>query len=397
MHIVRAGQSNSIIYKNKRFITKRIESIDLLRGTAIIIMTLDQVRVFFHRDSFLFSPTDLSQTNIPVFFTSWAAGFCAPVFVFLAGISAYLYGIKHGTKELSVYLLTRGLWLTLAALLIVTLEQTFDPTYAVINLQLLWTIGISMMVLSAMIYVKPVYILLAGLLLTGGHNLLDAVHVTGTGITAMLWNVLHDAGQYTVGRFTIIIDYPVLPWIGILATGYYFGTMYVPGYHREKREGALFLLGIGAIAVFIVLRSYNWYGEPAQWAIQENPFFGVLSFLNVTRRPPSLQCILMTLGPALVFLGLAEKPLNKLTATISVLGRTPLFYYFLHIFFIHLLAVAVFDVRDTLCTGDKAYGVNLLTVYIVWGIVVLLLYPLCKWFDKYKSNHREKKWWLRYL
>jgi uncharacterized membrane protein len=360
-------------------------------------MTLDHVRVFFHKSAFLFSPTDLSQTSIPVFLASWITHFCAPAFVFLAGISAYQYGVKYGRKVLSAFLLTRGLWLVLAELLLVTLGWTFDPTYTTLHLQAVWAIGISMIVLSAMVYMKPPYVLLAGLLILGGHNLLDTVHVAGTGATAMFWSMLHDVGQYTVGRFTVIIHYPVLPWIGVLATGYYFGTMYLPGYHTEKREGALFLLGIGSIAVFIILRSYNWYGEPGQWAIHENPFFGVLSFLNVTRHPPSLQFILMTLGPALIFLGLAEKPLNKLTAAISVFGRTSLFYYFLHIVLIHLLAVAVYDVRGTLFSDNEPDGFGLLTVYVVWLIIVLLLYPLCKWFDKYKNNHRQKKWWLRYL
>src|SRR5882724_10632310 len=241
--------------------TKRFESIDLLRGAVMIIMALDHVRDYFHSSAFLYSPTDLTQTSAPIFFTRFITHYCAPVFVFLAGISAYLYGAKRSRKELSFFLLTRGIVLVIAEVLIVTLGWTFNPSYPVIILQVIWAIGISMIVLSALVYLDKRLILLTGLLLVFAHDLLDTVHVPGTGASSVLWSLLHDRSIFRSGHFTFLIGYPVIPWIGILVMGYCFGNFYAPGYDAEKRKKALLSLGLGAIALFILLRAGNFYGE----------------------------------------------------------------------------------------------------------------------------------------
>jgi len=224
----------------------RVESIDLLRGTVMIIMALDHVRDFFHRDSFLYDPTDLTHTNIPLFFTRWITHYCAPVFIFLAGISAHLYGVRKGRRELSFFLLTRGVWLIFAELFLIGLGWSFNPTYPYFNLQVIWAIGLSMIVLSAMVYMPLRLILVTGLLLVAGHNLLDTVHVKGDGMPAMLWAILHDGGEFFIGHTLVFVRYPVLPWIGVLATGYCVGQLYRPEFDAARRRSILVILGGGA-------------------------------------------------------------------------------------------------------------------------------------------------------
>ncbi len=389
---------------------KRIASIDLLRGVVMIIMALDHVRDYFHRGAFLYDPTDLSVTSIPVFFTRLITHYCAPVFVFLAGISAYLYGSRKSRKELSFFLLTRGLWLVFAEIFIVTLGWTFNPTYPIINLQVIWAIGICMIVLSVLVYMNMRLILLTGVFLIGAHNMLDTVHVTGNGMPSVIWSFLHESKNFTVGHLTVFIRYPVLPWIGIMATGYCIGRLYTPDYDVKKRKKIFMILGVEAIVLFIILRSINLYGDAAHWSIQQNEAYSFLSFLNVTKYPPSLLYTLLTLGPALIFLALAENRVNSLAAKVAIFGRVPMFYYLAHIYLIHLLAIIGVTVagykwssiiflsgRVNSVPELKGYGFNLIAVYMVWILVILILFPICKWFDRYKRTHQSAKWWLSYL
>lgn len=387
----------------------RIESIDLLRGTVMIIMALDHIRDYFHGSAFLYSPTNLDRTSIPLFFTRWITHYCAPVFVFLAGISACLYGLKHNRKQLSFFLFTRGLWLALAELFIITLCQTFNPFYPFFNLQVIWAIGCCMMLLSAMVCMNRYAILITGIVLVAAHNLLDTVHVPGSGAASFCWSLLHEPGTFHFGRFSFFVHYPVLPWIGIMCLGYYAGSLFAPGYDPAKRKKQLLVTGFAAIAVFIVLRYSNLYGDAAPWQVQKNAAYSLLSFLNVTKYPPSLLYVLMTLGPALVFLALAEKPVNVWTAKIAVFGRVPMFYYIAHIFLVHLLAVAaaaisgyrwsdmILSTRVNSSPELEGYGFNLMTVYLVWIGVILILYPFCTWYDRYKRAHLSTQPWLSYL
>jgi uncharacterized membrane protein len=388
--------------------TKRIESIDLLRGIIIIIMALDHVRDYFHADAYLYSPTDLSKTSGILFFTRWITHFCAPVFAFLAGASAFLNGLKKTKKELSLFLLTRGLWLVALEFLIITLEWTFNPSYNVFLVQVIWALGISMIFLAGLIYLPRKAILVTGIILIAAHNLLDNVHVPGTGPASIFWAFLHEQRFFMIGNTGLFVGYPIIPWIGIMATGYCFGALYAPKYDAARRKRTLIYLGAGAIALFIILRGANLYGEPSPWSAQTNPLFSFFSFLNTSKYPPSLLYTLMTLGPSFLFLAFAEGPLNRFTARLVVIGRVPMFFYILHIVFIHLLAVfaAVITgykasdmVLSTWVTDSpqlRGYGFSLLTVYLLWVAVVIALYPLCKWYDAYKRNHREKQW-LSYI
>lgn len=396
---------NLIAIKSK---AGRIESIDLLRGIVMIIMALDHARDYFHYDAFMYNPTDLLKTNVPLFFTRWITHYCAPVFVFLAGISAYLYGVKKTRKDLSFFLLTRGVWLILAEFFILSFFRTFNPSYTYINLQVIWVIGLSMIFLSGMVYINNRIILIIAILFITTHNLLDAVHVQGNGLIAILWSIMHDVKRFTFGDFTFFIHYPLLPWLGIMALGYYYGSLYVAVYDTVKRKRILFLSGVGFVSLFIFLRFPNLYGDAAEWSLQKGSVYSFLSILNVSKYPPSLLYTLITLGPAMIFLAYAEKPLKAITGRIAVFGRVPMFYYLAHILLIHILAVIAAlitghpdmiilsnGVNDT--PALKGYGFNLFMVYMVWTGLVLLLYPFCKWFDHYKRTHVVTQWWLSYF
>lgn len=388
---------------------KRIESIDLLRGLVMIVMALDHTRDYFHADAFVYSPTDLSRTSVPLFFTRWITHYCAPVFVFLAGVSACLYGSKAGRKELSFFLWTRGLWLLVVEVIILSFFKTFNPAFSYINLQVIWAIGICMIVLSGLVFLHRRVILLIGLLLVVGHNLLDGVHVPGEGLGAFIWSALHDPQNFSYGPFLITLKYPVLAWIGVIALGYYCGGWFTAGSDPSKRRLLLILLGVGAIELFVILRWIDGYGDSAHWSSQKDFIFTLMSFLNVTKYPPSLLYILITLGPALIFLAFAEKPLGWLGSRVATLGRVAMFYYLTHFLLLHILAVGgallegygwkgmILTVPVNSSSTLKGYGFGLGTTYLVWISVVLILYPLCRWYDRYKRANVGRMKWLSYL
>ena len=389
---------------------KRIESIDLLRGIVIIIMALDHVRDYFHADQFFYDPTDMAKTNAPLFFTRWITHFCAPVFVFLAGTSAFLVGERKTKKELSSFLLKRGLWLMLLETVVINFAWSFNPSYPFFRLQVIWVLGLAMVILSVLIYLPPKIILVFGLLVVFGHNLLDSIHATGNSVKDFLWGVLHERKRFTFGGKMIATGYPIISWLGIMALGYCFGSLYKKGLDATLRKKYLLLIGSTAIALFMLLRGINMYGDKTPWSVQSSLLLTICSFLNVTKYPPSLMYVLMTLGPALIVLALLEKPLNRLESMIIRIGRVPLFFYILHLFLIHLLAVvavvlsgrpwtdmiSITNINAKDSPWLKGYGFSLAGTYLVWIIVVLLLYPSCKWYDQYKTSHKQK-WWLSYI
>lgn len=392
--------------------SRRIESIDLLRGTIMIIMALDHVRDYFHAYSYIYDPTDLQHTSAAIFFTRWITHLCAPIFMFLAGISASLYGLKNGRKALSGFLLTRGLWLVVVELLIITLAWTFNPHYPAFIFQVIWAFGISMMVLSLLIHLPRSVLLFIGIILVAGHNALDNVHIADNNPWAFLWSVLHqpNVSGFTFGPFRIIVGYSVLPYIGIIILGYCFGSLYMPDIAPETRKKLLRNMGIGSIFLFLILRWTNIYGDAAHWSVQKDFLFTVLSFINVSKYPPSLLYILITLGPALLFLAYAEQPLNRFTSRVTIFGRVPMFFYLLHIPLIHGLGVLAAWLSGhsaanmvnltkwvTANPQLKGYGFSLPVVYLVWIAVMLMLYPVSLRFSQYKQANQGHKKWLSYF
>lgn len=370
----------------------------------MVIMALDHVRDYFHADSLRFEPTDLQHTNVILFLTRWITHFCAPVFVLLSGTSAFLSGQRKSKKEQTFFLIKRGLWLLLVEITIVNFAWSFNIYLPFIGLGVIWAIGISMIALSLFIHLPVKWIAVIGLILVAAHNLLDTLHFDG-----FLWAALHEPAIFRLDAVHLIrVTYPVIPWIGLMAIGYCLGTVYSPGFDSRRRKKILALSGSVAFGLFILLRFINEYGDMQHWSVQKSIAFSFLSFLNTTKYPPSLLYILMTIGPALLFLAFMEKQNNRLEKALIHFGRVPMFYYILHLYLLHLLALiaaqlsgygwqSMILVRRTWIDPQlKGYGFTLAATYGVWILVVLLLYPLCKWYDGYKTTHKEK-WWLSYL
>lgn len=389
--------------------TARVESIDLLRGLVMIIMALDHVRDYFHADAFLYDPTDLSKTTAFLFFTRWITHYCAPTFMFLSGTSAFLVGERKGKKYLSRFLLTRGLWLIFLELIVVSFGWYFNIHFTVIDFIVIWALGISMIALAGLIYLPVAAIVTIGVVMVFAHNFLDNIHVAGNGAGAFLWSMLHEQRIFYYGNHIYFVGYPLIPWIGVMALGYCIGTKFTATYDPAKRKRFLIELGAVAIALFMVLRLSNAYGDPHKWSEQSTGMFTFLSFLNVSKYPPSFLYLLVTLGPAILFLAFTEKANSWLSRQIKMIGRVPMFYYLVHIYIIHLIAlVATYfsghTWRDMILNSWvsfepklQGYGFSLSVVYAIWFSVILILYFLCRWYDGYKRSHVRQKWWLSYL
>jgi len=387
----------------------RIESIDLLRGAVMVIMALDHVRDYFHYGSFFIDPTDLQTTTPILFFTRFITHFCAPVFVFLAGTSAMLYGGKKTKSQLFKFLFTRGIWLMILEIVVNNFIWTFDFTHSLSIFQVIWVIGLSMVCLSFLIYLPKIIIASIGVLLVFGHNVLDGIIVEGDSFSSIVWYILHQDKFLVVSDTSLrIFHYPAIPWIGLIALGYCFGTFYQKDFNPIIRKKRLLQLGLGCVALFFVLRGINIYGDLVPWTNQDTLTKTIMSFFKVTKYPPSLSFLLITMGPSFLFLYAFEQTKNKITNFFIVFGRVPLFYYFLHVLVIHIVAIIgilIFggEWKHMILTGEVFlnaklinYGYPLYMVYIIWIAIVLALYPISKKYMIYKANNRDK-WWLSYL
>lgn len=386
----------------------RIESIDLLRGLVMVIMALDHVRDYFHIGAMVSDPADLETTTPLLFFTRFITHYCAPVFIFLAGTSAFLFGRNKTVNQLRRFLFSRGLWLVFIEVTLMSLLWWFDLSFGFFNLQVIWAIGLCMIALSILIHLPFRAILITGLILVFGHNLLDSITVSGTSPTAVAWYVLHQPAFVQFGERWVSFLYPILPWIGVMALGYCFGQLYHNNFNARIRKRWLLILGFGCIGLFLLLRGVNIYGDPVAWSIQKNSTFTFLSFINVMKYPPSLLFLLITMGPAFLFLFATEKIKNFISDFFIVFGRVPFFYYVIHVFVIHVAAMIGLEItggswREMILTNDvfiqgklAEYGYSLGVVYLVWIGIVMLLYPVCLWYMKYKLRNRDK-WWLSYL
>jgi len=389
----------------------RLLSIDALRGLVMIIMALDHVRDFFHADAMVFSPTDLARTTPVLFFTRWMTHYCLPVFMFAAGMGVYLYGRSHSKGELSRFLWTRGLWFIALELTVMRFAYNFNFSLRfLILLLILWIFGICLLAMAVLVYVPMRWLAALSVAVIVLHNCLDTLRAQQFGPAAWAWNLLHQPGVIPLAGKMALVTYTFLPWIAVMAAGFCFGRVFQ--LEPAARRRIMLRLGLAMTIAFIALRALNHYGDPAPWARQKSALFTVLSFLNFTKYPGSLDFLLMTLGPALLVLAWFDRLTFKPANPLVVFGRVPMFYFILHFYLIHVLAVLAAYLRY----GSSAarfvfnplpsmggprelfpanFGYSLWTVYGVWLLVVVLLYPVCRWFANVKSRRRD--WWLSYL
>lgn len=385
----------------------RLAIIDKLRGLVIVLMVLDHVRDFFHVDAYRFSSTDLVKTTTLLFATRWITHLCAPTFVFLAGVSVYLQWSKGRRGwRLATFLLTRGLWLIVLEVTLVTLAFTFAWHGAL--LQVIWAIGFSMMLLGTLIWLPPPALLALGLGIVAGHNMLDGVGAKSFGAAAPLWTLMWKPGLIHLpfpGFETAYVAYPALPWFGIMAVGFGLGGVFLLPPARRNRtlvEG-----GLAMLAVFALLRGVDLYGDPSHWARQADTTRTILSFLNVTKYPPSLLYTLVTLGITLSLAPAVERIGGTMGRALLAFGRTPLFTYLLHLYLARGLAVLLALAQglspsifaDSFGRGHRLaaadWGLGLPMVYVAWLTVLLILWPISSWYAAFKARHRY--WWLGYI
>jgi len=374
---------------------ERNQAIDWLRGAVMILMALDHSRMFVG------SAVNLDTAAPGLYFTRWVTHFCAPVFVLLAGTAAYLHGQRLGsTAALSRYLFTRGLWLAFLEITIIRAVWIFYIGPEILVLQVIWAIGISMVVLAALVWLPRSAIAAFAVALIVGHNLLDPIHAADLGTLRWVWLLLHEEGglePFPGARWIVI--YPLVPWVAVMAAGYVIGPWAL--LPRGVRRQRFLRAGVALIGGFAVLRATNLYGDPHAWTTDSGPLRALLSFLNCEKYPPSLLFLAMTLGPALCLLAWMDRPLGPWAARVAVIGRVPLLYYVLHLFLIHVAAIALAwpalgaaaVARPFVASEPLNY--SLPVVYALWVAVVLALYPACRWFADMKQ--RSRRAWVTYL
>lgn len=389
----------------------RVGSIDILRGIVMIVMALDHTRDFFHVTAMTGNPLNPATTTPVLFFTRWITHYCAPVFVFLSGMSAYLSSQKKSSSEAGLFLIKRGLWLVFVEIVIVSFGLTFDPKFNFIIWQVIWAIGCSMIILGLINRLPAKWIITTGLILIFGHDIFDYVHPPQPGFNTDLITVLftafnnfiplNQAKTHVIGDF-----YAILPWTGIMLVGYGIGYWFRKEYPAEKRKRNLLVSGLAIIALFVILRFINEYGDPSKRVVLSENWRSFLSFMNTSKYPPSLLYSCMTLGPALVFLSVSENIKTGWSEIASIYGRVPFFYYILHFYILHTLLMIIFfasgystaEIRDPnlpFLFRPLTFGYPIWIVYIIWLSVVASLYFPCRWFYRYKMNHGQ--WWLKYL
>ena len=377
----------------------RLDGIDFLRGLVMVIMVLDHARDFFGGSSM--NPRDVHDTGL--FLTRWITHFCAPIFVFLAGVSAFLYGNRGRSRsEVARFLVTRGLWMIFIELTLVRFAWTFNLSYDFVFMQVIWAIGCSMLALAALVYLPRWAIATFALAMILGHNLLDGIQVAGS--WQWLWMMTHAPGvMQPTPHMEVMAIYPLIPWIAVMAAGYVLAPVFLRDTVQRRRT--LLAIGLVVTAGFVILRASNLYGDPAPWTVQDGFLPTVLSFINCEKYPPSLLYLAMTIGPGLILLALFQSARSRLSRIIVAIGRVPFLFYVAHIVLLHAMAIVVAG----LTVGDigwlfrhmpafnkpEGYGLSLTGVYALWLVALALLYPMCRWFGEIKQ--RRKDWWLSYL
>ncbi|HUF36562.1 MAG TPA: heparan-alpha-glucosaminide N-acetyltransferase domain-containing protein [Gemmatimonadales bacterium] len=378
--------------------SRRLDHVDLLRGLVMVIMVLDHVRAYLTDAHF--DPTDMARTDPALFGTRWITHFCAPIFVFLAGASAWIAGTRRTRGELAGFLASRGVWLILLEATLISFGWYFTTGFTMgVIAQVIWVIGASMVVLAGLIYLPRLAIAAFGLALVLGHNLLDGIAPERLGALAPLWHTLHVAGPLEI--VPVFMLYPLVPWVGVMALGYVAGPLV---FSRESGAGRrLAWTGALLMLAFVLLRSLDVYGDPAPRLAEGGAAVVTMSFLNLSKYPPSLLYLLMTLGPALVALPLLRRATGPLAGVLVTFGRVPFLFYVVHIYLVHALAVAAgvlqgypaSALRVVFLDLPEGFGFGLPMIYLFWLGIVAALYPLCRRYAALKG--RSRAWWLSYL
>lgn len=376
----------------------RLIAIDALRGLVMLFMLVDHVRETFFLHLQVTDPVDANTTDPGLFFTRLLSTFCAPTFVALTGLSAWLYGQSHSKGQVSEFLLKRGLFLIFLEMTVVgyawpTQAPAFPPT--AIWLQVIWAIGISMVALAGLLHLPRAAQFGVGLAIVCLHNLLDPIRLTADQPGYVAWAILHQRSLIEFGGAAIKTTYPVLPWIGVILLGYACGPWFAKGSDPQRRIRRLVMLGLGLILGFVAIRYLNFYGDKP-WFVAETPLRTVMSFLALTKYPPSLLFLMPTVGTGCLLLALFETYEDSAVMPhLALLGGAPMFYYILHLYVLKLIYnVALFLYGPT---KGKVFGVdNLSTVWIWVALLILPLYFPTRWFAQLKQR-RKDIWWLKYL
>lgn len=386
---------------------KRIISIDIARGFVMVIMALDHVRDFMHTTSLSQDPTNLQTTTTLLFITRWITHLCAPTFVFLSGVSAYI-SLKsiNNISESKAFLLKRGIWLIILEFTLVNFALWFDTHFRLMIMEVISAIGLSFIILSFLIKLPSRVVGACGLLIIFCHNLMQGISVPENQVITFFTSVLFRPFLIQVTPdFSFYTAYPVIPWLGIMLTGFACGEFFkIPA---EKRYRIFLRIGLAILSVFVIIRFINIYGDPSLWSRQKSTLFTFLSFINTTKYPPSLLFTLLFLGIMFLVLFVAEKVNNRYTEILAVYGKVPLFYFIIHLYVIHsmtfvMLYLQGFGNKDLLFGAfnngrpKTGGGVELPVIYLIWLCVVVLLYPVSKWYGRYKAENRENKL-LRFL
>lgn len=401
MYFIILGRSWKVAAQKK----ERFEALDILRGLSMVVMALDHSRDFFSLGFVASAPVDLEVTDLGVFMTRWVTHFAAPTFMFLAGIGLFFASSRRSKSELAFLAWSRGLWLILLELTLVGFFWSFSPDcFYKPKVAVLFAIGVSMIAMAGLIYLpKWLIALIAGVMILG-HNLLDTVSPDSLGSFAWIWHLLHVPGNVMIGSLEVRVVYPFIPWIGVMALGYLLGP--VTKMPRADRKNIFLMIGASLVVFAFVLRWTNIYGDPSLWESQGSTAFTIMSFLNFTKYPPSLIYLSFILGFAMILMSLLDRNLGKWSYPLREFGRVPFLFYVVHIPLLHIggivLALMVFGNADWLMqtpVGPSPYGYDygyeLLPTYLAWIAVLILLYPLCRWFAELKATRKE--WWLSYL
>lgn len=379
---------------------KRIQSIDFARGLVMVIMALDHVRDLIHVDSISKSPTDLTTTTPMLFFTRWITYLCAPTFVFLAGTSAFISSKRKTTQTSRKFLITRGVWLILLEFTLVNFGISFDAGFHLLLFEVIAAIGFSFIILGLILNAPVKAIGIAGLVIIFTHDLFPLIPFGESSIAKQILTPFFQLTAIPISSLrTFVMAYPPIPWLGIMLVGFACGKLFE--IDANKRTSLFVKIGAGALLLFIVLRFVNYYGEPVAWTRQKDGMFSFLSFMNVSKYPPSLQFTLITLGSMFLLLALGEQLRGRLVRVAVVYGKVPMFYFIVHFYFVHFIMLIImfaqgFQWTDlsfasgTFGRSEKVQsGLPLWGVYIIWILVVVILYWPCKWFANYKAKHKD--------